>query len=158
MFPNRRSFLLGLAAIRWSAFETAYGSGIFVPWWLLIFRFAPRALALKAGHKLDCSLCHQHAYVSSAALPAASFILDTLERPEPAVVDEALFHLLGYVECTDPRTKNAPAWHGELRALVRSALPRIRRFAEDADAEVADTARLLLSEVAEQDSGNGGLG
>jgi hypothetical protein len=42
--------------------------------------------------------------------------------------------------------------------LVRSALPRIRRFAEDADAEVADTARLLLSEVAEQDSGDGGLG
>lgn len=154
MFPNRRSFLRGLAAIRWSAFETAYGFAMFVPLWLLIFRFAPRALALHAGHKLDGSLCHQHAYVSSAALPAARFILDTLERPEPAVVDEALFHLLGFVRCTDPRMKNAPAWHGELRALVRSALPRIRRFAEDANAEVADTARLLLSEVAEQDSGD----
>lgn len=147
MFPDRRTFLRSLAATRWSAFETAYGPALLVPWWLAIFRFAPTRCATMAGHKLWGSLCHQHAYISSAALPAAPFIIDVLGRQQAPVVEEALDIMLGFIRCTVPSMVDAPPWHSEVRTIVLSAGPTVRRLAAGADPSVADMARMLLFEA-----------
>lgn len=100
-----------------------------------------------AGHWLWCSLCHQHAYVSSAALPAAPFIIDVLGRKQAPIVVEALDILLGFIRCTEPSMADSPAWHFELRKVALSAMPTVRRLAGSADPAVADMAQQLLSEA-----------
>ena len=42
---------------------------------------------------------------------------------------------------------DAPSWHSELRALVLSAAPNVRRLAGGQDPSVAEMARTLLSEA-----------
>lgn len=50
MFPNRRSFLRSLAAIKWSAFETAYGSAMFARCVRFEIRRPENARAAGEGH------------------------------------------------------------------------------------------------------------
>lgn len=145
--PDRRSYLLRVASIRWSGFETAYGSARLVPWWLVNFRFAPSPCAVRAGYKLWISLCHQHAYVSSAALPAAPFIIEVLTRQQPPVVEEALDIMLGFLRCTEPGVASSASWHSELRRVVLGAVPIVERLVKRAPREVADMAKLFLSEA-----------
>jgi hypothetical protein len=97
--------------------------------------------------KLWGSLCHQHAYISSAALPAAPFIIAVLGRQQAPVVEEALDIMLGFIRCTVPSMVDAPPWHSELRTIVLSAGPSVRRLAAGADPSVADMARMLLFEA-----------
>lgn len=145
--PRRFPLLRDVLAIRWSTFQTAHGSARWVPLWLVVFRFGPRWWAARAGHRLWCSLCHQHAYVSSAALPAAPFIIDVLARPQPTVVEEALDILLGFLRCTDPTLVGSASWHSELRSLVLGVVPTVHRLAESGHSAVADMARSLLAEA-----------
>ncbi len=147
MSCDQRSFLRRVLAVKWWAFETAYAPAVLVPLWLILFRFAPRALARMAGHKLNNGLCHQHAYVSSAALPAAPFIVEALERKQPGIVADALDMILGFLQCTDPRDGESLQWHKELRAVVLGALPRVRQLSMCGDAEVAEMAKLVELEA-----------
>ncbi len=52
--------------------------------------------AMKATHALWCGLCHQHAYISSAALPAYPFILEVLDSANDDLAVEILDILLGF--------------------------------------------------------------
>ena len=54
-----------------------------------------REVALEASHELWSGLCHQHAYVSSAALPALPLLVGALETADERVADEILDILYG---------------------------------------------------------------
>lgn len=152
MASQRHDDRTRLAGIDWSRFETAYGPARKVPGWLLDFVHANGARARRAGHQLWCSLCHQHAYVSSAALPALPWIVAVLQRTDEQLVCEALDILLGFVRCTDPGQVQqadgvAPAWHRELRDGVRRVLPEVTRLLASGSPEVAEAARALVDEL-----------
>lgn len=147
--PTRRAFRERLNGIPWSRYRTAYGSSLGVPHRLFRFRFSGRRRAAKAGHELWCGLCHQHAYVSSAALPALPFILEVLDRPEPVLVTEALDILRGFALCTEPGPATED-WHRNLRREVEAQLPRICTFAASEHPDVAEEANALLIQWEEQ--------
>jgi hypothetical protein len=103
---------------------------------------------MRASHDLWCGLCNQHAYVSSAALPALPFILEILDRAEEALTVEILDILLGFATCTRPEgAQSTPLWVSELRDRVGVLLPRLRVLAEHPNDDIADFAQLIIEDL-----------
>ena len=84
-----------IEAVNWGAFQTAYGDAIPVAQDLMLLLFGSLAQAMDATHRLWSSLCHQHAYVSSAAGPALDFVLIALVEAPPLLKAEILDIILG---------------------------------------------------------------
>ncbi|MEO0858078.1 MAG: hypothetical protein AAFY55_14630 [Bacteroidota bacterium] len=83
--------------------------------------------ALEASHNLWCGLCHQHAYVSSAAVPAFPFLMDVLRQCDAELRTELLDIIAGFVVCTDHRHPEADGGvQRKLRALLQAELPYFR--------------------------------
>lgn len=137
-----------LADIDWVSFETAYGPAHGVPDQLAALSSGNRDAARKASHDLWCGLCHQHAYVSSAALPALPFLLDALESATGDLAIEILDILLGFATCTrDAPAAGAEAWEGRLRQGLKDRIDVFRRFAAAPDEEIADFARTIMKSL-----------
>lgn len=97
------------------------------------------AEALQAAGDLWAGLCHQHGYVSSAALPALPFLLEMLDRGSDVLRVELLDILLGLARCSHPTDfPPSPAWIQELRAQLLAERPRLERLAKHPDEAVAD--------------------
>jgi len=80
----------GLLAVDWTQFETAYGMATKIPEQLIRLVSEEHDIAMQATHELWCGLCHQHAYVSSSALPAYDFLLDVLKYADDKLALELL--------------------------------------------------------------------
>lgn len=118
-----------LASVDWSAYESAYGSAAGVADQILSLRSLDREGRLQASHELWASLCHQHAFVSSAALPALPFLLEALEDANEELAVELLDILVGFAVCTSPRRAERPQWAEELAAGLEDAKPLAQRLA-----------------------------
>lgn len=157
----RASFRERLNAIEWSNYKTAYGnagsehlfetaSGQITSRWgsvadqLEELGSDDETKALEASHHLWCCLCHQHAYVSSAALPALTFLLEVLEGTGEQLMVEILDILTGFAECSKDDESD---WIRELRAQLHTARPRFESLKEHRNQEVADWAGRILSEL-----------
>jgi hypothetical protein len=144
-----------LKMIPWADFETAYGLAVSVPDQLRRLADADERTALAASHGLWCGLCHQHAYVSSAALPALPFILEILDRAGEQLTIEILDILMGFTVCTSPRApctgpgfdRSHLGWVAQLRAGVAAERPRLEQLAAHSNAEIAHLARKVLNEL-----------
>ncbi|UJR86857.1 hypothetical protein [Sandaracinus amylolyticus] len=154
-----------LAAIDWSQFSTAYGradqphaferrdgspAGRWgsIPEQLARLWSDDRRAALEVTHHLWCSLCHQHAYVSSAALPALPFLLEALDGADDAFSVELLDIAAGIAVCA--RTGSAaPAgpWLEELRAALLRERARFERLATSAGQDVASFAQRIVADL-----------
>lgn len=143
-----------LSAVQWADYGTAYGPAVRVPDQLRRLASPDEPTALAASHDLWCGLCHQHAYVSSAAVPALPFLLAVLDRAGDQLTIELLDILLGFARCTAPGFEPAPPeWVVELRAGVLAERPRLVRLAAHHNAEVVDFARAILKELESPRSG-----
>jgi hypothetical protein len=133
-----------IRAIDWSQYETAYGSASGVAEDLIaLFDAPPRST--EAASRLWAGLCHQHAYVSSAALPALKFILRALQQADEQLQIELLDILLGFANCTWPPGKaKAPAWKHELYEKLSSSAAEIRPFTRSRNEEVRGFAGDIL--------------
>jgi hypothetical protein len=89
-------------AILWRDFDTAYGAPESVPLDLKLLMFGNQMQALDATHRLWCGLCHQHAYMSSAAEPALPLLMLALRQSGDLIKIEILDILLGFVRCLQP--------------------------------------------------------
>lgn len=109
--------------IDWSKYETAYGNAASenensnVEENLKQLFSGNEELAIKATHHLWCSLCHQHAYISSAALPAYNILLYGLKSLDDDLKVEILDILLGFASCIS-RDHSPESWQGQLRAKM----------------------------------------
>lgn len=134
-------------AINWSDYTTAYGSAAGVPQ-DLIELFLGGSRSLKAASRLWADLCHQHAYVSSAALPAFEFILLALESASESLQIELLDILLGFANCTLPgHQADAQDWKLKLHEKMLENVPRIRPFASAKNQDVREFAELILESL-----------
>jgi hypothetical protein len=137
-----------LDAIAWGHFDTAYGSAVRVPDQLRRLAGPDEKASLAASHELWCGLCHDHAYVSSAALPALPFLLEVLDRAGEQLTVEILDIFLGFASCTNPGFETAPPpWMAELRSLMAVERPRLGRLAAHPNSEIADFAKAVLQEL-----------
>jgi hypothetical protein len=142
------SFGRRLDAIPWAEFGTAYGPATKVPDQLRRLAAPDKRAALTASHELWCGLCHQHAFVSSAALPALPFLLEVLDSAGEQLTVEILDILLGFVRCTNPGFERIPPpWIGQLRGQVAAERPRLEGLVTHPNADVAKFARWILNEL-----------
>ena len=94
--------------IDWSQYETAYGNAAqdiphfqagktpSVPRSLWDLFSGDRERAIRATGDLWAGLCHQHAYISSAALPAYDFLMIALRELDDELKVELLDIFLGF--------------------------------------------------------------
>ena len=100
---------------------------------------------MDASHQLWCALCHQHAYVSSAALPALPFLLEILDDAPEQLKVEILDVLTGIAECSTPQG-DEPAWHSELRGELLKAKPMFEALTQgQPKVEICDFAERILA-------------
>ncbi len=91
--------------IDWGNFETAYGNAEkTIPTYLKNIYCEDAKIALKAAHQLWCSLCHQHAYISSASLPAYEIIRNRLIECNEKLKIELLDIIFGFASCSNHKT------------------------------------------------------
>lgn len=89
--------------INWSQYCTAYGDAEEVPNLLVKLASADEEIAKGAAHDLWCGLCHQHAYISSAALPSYPIMFDILQVSDERLTVEILDIMLGLARCSAPK-------------------------------------------------------
>ena len=150
-----------LDAIDWSKYDTAYGNaggphafetrnGKIVKRWGSIadqlerLASSDRATSMDASHQLWCALCHQHAYLSTAALPALPFLLEILDGAGEQLKVEILDILTGFAECARPED-DPSEWVQQLRAELTNEKPRFESLAKDHNEEIAAFAERILS-------------
>ena len=139
------TFAERIGAVDWTAFHTAYGRAGDVSNQLLRLASPDKVTALKASHELWCGLCHQHAFVSSASLPALPFLLEVLDRSDEATTVEILDILVGFALCTRPdQDESLPGWAGQMRHRLAEELPRFRQLATHQNAEISAFCERLL--------------
>ena len=107
--------------IKWADFETAYGNAKnTIPFYLKNLFCVDKEIAMDATHQLWCSLCHQHAFISPASLPAYPILKIALLKLDDRIKIEILDIFQGFSDCTSAayfsNTKQPPEkWELELR-------------------------------------------
>ena len=109
-------------AIDWASQESAYGSARDVGRWLIDLQSPDWETAFQASHMLWCSLCHQHAYISPAALPALPFLLEVGKSSGERLLVELLDIFCGFALCSASPVGGRPP--GAWVAMVREGLRR----------------------------------
>lgn len=124
--------------VRWEEYETAYGDATSIPQDLKLLLFGSLEQAMESSHRLWCALCHQHAFVSTAAEPAVPFILIALNCADDNLKVEILDILLGFVVCRDsaaPHTISVAKKLNESKelfsVLAGSRSKEVGKFAKD---------------------------
>jgi hypothetical protein len=125
--------------IDWRLAETAYGSAHTIPALLACLAGDDHAAAMAASHDLWCSLCHQHAYVSSAALPALPALLSALDRANEELAVEILDILSGFAVCTSLIARNE-AWMNTPRTRLQEQRSRFLVLSESKNELIAEMA------------------
>jgi len=135
--------------IDWTLFQTAYGRADNVPTELLRLASSDHSTAMEATHKLWCGLCHQHAYISSAALPALPFILDVLNSANDELTVEILDILTGFAVCSTlgPNGASPNEWERNLRGMLRIELPRFTVLMKHDNEEIAGFAERIVENL-----------
>jgi len=116
---NVEDYTNRVIAIEWDKYETAYGRANNVPQQLIKLISTSHATAMDASHELWCGLCHQHAYISSAAEPAYLFLREVLIEANDELQIELLDIFAGFAECTSPKH---PEGNGDLQIRIRALL------------------------------------
>jgi hypothetical protein len=144
---NRRADQLEaeFSRVRWADFETAYGAADWVPLDLRFLMLGAHDQAMGSAHRLWCGLCHQHAYVSSAAEPALPWIIEALHSSDARLQVEILDILLGILVCHDPNNpflvrlfRRVADEAGFIASLTASPHEELASFAAEISAALRD--------------------
>lgn len=101
-------------------------------------------IAMNATHVLWCSLCHQHAFISSAALPAYNFLFLALQYVDESIKIEILDILYGFAMLTD---KNASNWEYELRMKLEKDYCYYEQLSLSDNEEISEFAKNIITEL-----------
>ena len=138
-------------AVNWSDFSTAYGVANDVPTLLKMLFGSDTKKAKDAAHELWCGLCHQHAYVSSAALPSYPILLKSLDSATSEVAVEILDILWGLAQCSAPDFGIDPSqrtdWMAELHNQMKADKEIFETLANSKNDDVRDFASWISEEL-----------
>ena len=150
-------------AVDWSRYETAYGNADRdIPYYvsigdqrgympkvassLLALLSDDEAQALRASHDLWCGLCHQHAQVASAALPAFDILFEALQDVSDPVKVEILDIFYGFAVCTAGERSKA-SWTGQLRSALKIHLAYFEKLTQHEKEDIAAFAQNIVEEL-----------
>ncbi len=146
--------------IDWSQYETAYGNAArdiphfqagktpSVPSSLWALFSGDREKAMRAASDLWAGLCHQHAYISSAALPACDFLILGLQELDDELKVELLDIFLGFAVCTGRSAETD--WEKQLRDKLTSHLPVFAGLVSSENEDIACFAERILEELTKE--------
>ena len=146
-----------LDSVDWSQYETAYGNAAqdiphfqcgqtpSVPRSLWELFSGDRERAMRAASDLWAGLCHQHAYISSAALPAYDFLMLALREADDKLKVELLDIFLGFAVCTG-RSSEAD-WERQLREKLANGLPVFAGLAVSENEDIAYFSERIVEEL-----------
>lgn len=139
-------------SINWVNFETAYGNAEkTIPFYLHNLFATDISVALDATHQLWCSLCHQHAYVSSASLPAYPILKTALLQLNEPLKIEILDIFQGFAYCTSATFNNGENeltnWMITLRQLLQNDIELFKHLSKNTNEEIADFATHLVDSL-----------
>lgn len=150
-----------IAELDWSRYETAYGNAAqdiphfqcghtpSVPSSLRALFSGDHKAAMKATSDLWAGLCHQHAYVSSAALPAYDFLMLALRELDDGLKVELLDIFLGFAACTG-RSAEAD-WEKQLREKLKADLPVFAGFISSGNEDISYFAGRIVEELTQKE-------
>jgi len=136
-----------LVEIPWESFSTAYGSASDVPLEIENLFSHDLSIAKEASHKLWCGLCHQHAFVSSAALPALPFLLLALNQVSDSLKIEILDMLAGFAKCS--KLQLSEYWAFKLREELVKEIQLFEMLSKSGNTDVAEFAIWVCEELSE---------
>ena len=143
--------------IDWSQYETAYGNAAqdiphfqagktpSVPRSLWDLFSGDRERAIRATGDLWAGLCHQHAYVSSAALPACDVLMLDLQELDDELKVELLDIFLGFAVCTGRSAETD--WERQLREKLANGLPVFAGLAVSENEDIAYFSERIVEEL-----------
>lgn len=140
-------------AINWADFYTAYGNAeSAIPYYLTNLFSGDAKIAMDATHQLWCSLCHQHAYISTAALPSYDILKVGLLQLDDKLKVELLDIFQGFSTCTSDRyfesVKRVPSkWEHELRQKLLSDLTLFEDLTKHIDEEIASFSSNIVEDL-----------
>lgn len=137
--------------VNWAEYQTAYGRAEEVGSQLLALNSAEHDTAMRASHDLWCGLCHQYAYVTSAALPSYPFLVEILNNASEELQIEILDILLGFAVCS--KSDNSVAgteelnWRNALQSTLMSDIKIYEELARSQNEQVRDFAERIVSSL-----------
>ena len=133
--------------IDWLKYETAYShTGEKIAIYLMDLFCDEKSTILKSTHMLWCSLCHQHAFVSSAALPAYDFLLYGLTNLDDYIKIEILDIFTGFAACTRDININESinvSWVYQLKEKLTNNLEIFRSFISHPNEDISNFSKML---------------
>jgi hypothetical protein len=137
--------------IEWANYQTANGDAQGIPLQICALASDNDEIALKAAHQLWSGLCHQHAYLSSAALPSYPFLLEILDKANSKLSVEILDIFRGFSSCSIPnfpkQSKDELEWRNEIRRqLIRDA-EIFERLIDNDDECISGFACDIISDI-----------
>jgi len=151
-----------LAEVDWSQYETAYGNAArevphfqcgstpSVPRSLRALFSGDHKAAMDASGDLWAGLCHQHAFVSSAALPAYDFLMTGLKELDDALKVELLDIFLGFAACT-ARFSTDALWPRQLRDKLKADLPVFQSLISSENEDISDFSERIVEELTREE-------
>lgn len=145
--------LKAINQVEWCDYATAYGNAgrtdieyANIPLNLQQLFSSDKEQAKEATHNLWCSLCHQHSYVSSAALPAYEILLYGLQVLEDDLKVELLDIFMGFALCIN---KNCfqDSWQGQLRAKLERNKSLFHTLISNQNEDIAAFAENIYDEL-----------
>ena len=143
--------------IDWSQYETAYGNAAqdiphfqagktpSVPNSLWALFSGDRERAMRAASDLWAGLCHQHAYVSSAALPACDVLMLDLQELDDELKVELLDIFLGFAACTGRSAETD--WEKQLREKLTNPLPVFAGLVSSEHEDISYFSQRIVEEL-----------
>ena len=146
-----------IEAVDWSQYETAYGNAAQdIPHFQCgQTPSVPRSLgelfsgdwnrSMQAASDLWAGLCHQHAYVSSAALPACDVLMLDLQELDDELKVELLDIFLGFAACTGRSAETD--WEKQLRDKLTSHLPVFAGLVSSEHEDISYFSQRIVEEL-----------
>ncbi|WP_143707366.1 hypothetical protein [Uliginosibacterium sp. TH139] len=138
-----------LNEIPWDALSTAYGNAADIPLEIERLFSHDSSIAKEASHKLWCGLCHQHAFVSSAALPALPFLLMALNQASDGLRIDILDILAGFAKCS--KHQLSENWVLKLREELVNEMQLFERLSKSENSDVAEFSIWVCEELSDND-------
>ena len=149
-----------ILAIDWHDYDTAYGNAAEdVPDYIsakvcipnvaqsLLNLFSDnKKAALQASHDLWCDLCHQHSFISSAALPAYDILFYGLQNLDDELKVEILDIIMGFAICL-PKSSSNISWTGQLRAKLEKDKSYFETLTAHTNEDIAVFAQNIFEEI-----------
>ena len=139
-----------IATIDWGQYQSAYGNvNESIPKYLESLFSQDKQIVIEATGKLWTSLCHQHAYVSSAALPAYDVIMNKFIKADDEVKVELLDIFYGFAVCTNGKEKlEKSSFEYQLRQKLINDIEIYKALTNNPNEQISNFAELIVEQLA----------